>query len=604
MPHTPCPMPHTALPPDISLPIENYALIGDCITAALVGRNGSIDWLCWPRFDSAACFAALLGTPDHGRYRIAPVTYAGSTRHYRDGSLVLETVFDTPEGQVALIDFMVPGTPHSTLIRTVEGRHGQVPMRMELALRFDFGLSVPWVTKRQGGNGIVAIAGPDMVVLRTSVALRGESLQTVADFTVCAGERVHFVMTHCASHILRPPMPDADDALCDTEAFWAAWSARMTCDGPWAGAIKRSLMVLKALTYAPTGGIVAAPTTSLPEKLGGSRNWDYRYCWLRDATITLLAFMGAGYTEEAEAWAVWLHRSIAGSADQVQIMYGIGGERRLPEWEVTWLPGYRGAGPVRVGNAAATQLQLDIYGEVMSALHQARTAKLLETGETWSLQRSLLLHLEGVWQMPDDGMWETRGGAKPFTFSKVMAWVAFDRCIQDAEAYGLEAPLERWRAVRDTIHATVCREGFDSGRQTFVQSFGSSALDATLLLIPAMGFLPYHDPRITGTIAAIERNLLQDGFVMRYRAKDQADGLPDGEGAFLACSFWLATALHRTGRREEARALFERLMALQNDVGLLAEEYDPRTRHFTGNFPQAFSHVALITAAMAIGEMR
>ncbi len=583
-----------------ALPIEDYALIGDCITAALVGRNGSIDWLCWPRFDSAACFAALIGTPAHGRYAIAPTHHAGCTRRYRDGSLVLETLFDTKDGQVALIDFMVPGAPHSTLVRIVEGRTGRVPMRMELALRFDYGLSVPWVTKRQGGNGIVAIAGPEMVVLRAPVELRGEDMQTVADFTVAEGERLHFVMTHCASHQPRPAMPDGDDALFDTEEFWAAWSQRMTYDGPYADAVKRSLLTLKCLTYAPTGGIVAAPTTSLPEQLGGTRNWDYRYCWLRDATITLFAFMGAGFTDEAASWADWLHRSIAGSADQVQIMYGIAGERRLAEWEADWLPGYQGASPVRIGNAAATQLQLDVYGEVMSALHQAREAKLLERSETWSLQRSLLDHLEQVWRLPDEGMWETRGGAQHFTFSKVMAWVAFDRCIADVETFGLDGPVDHWRTIRNEIHAEICQHGFDPGRNTFVQYFGGQALDATLLLIPSVNFLPYDDPRIQGTIAAIEQDLLQDGFVLRYRAEGQADGLPDGEGAFLACSFWLATALHRTGRQQDARTLLDRLMALQNDVGLLSEEYDPRARRFTGNFPQAFSHVALITAALAI----
>ncbi len=586
--------------PQSPLAIEDYALIGDCVTAALVGKNGSIDWLCWPRFDGAACFAALLGTREHGCYLIAPAQITGITRHYRDGSLVLETVFDTPDGQVALIDFMVPGAEHSTIVRIVEGRGGRVPMRMELALRFDYGLSVPWVTKRQGGNGIVAIAGPDMVVLRAPVELRGEDLRTVADFMVTEGERLHFVMIHCASHLRRPALPDADDALFTTEEYWSEWSGRNTYRGPWAKAVQRSLLTLKCLTYAPTGGIVAAPTMSLPEKLGGTRNWDYRYCWLRDATITLFAFMGAGYFGEAETWADWLHRSIAGSADQVQIMYGIGGERRLPEWEVTWLPGYQGAGPVRVGNAAATQLQLDVYGEVMDALHQARGAKLLAMSESWSLQYSLLTHLEEVWRLPDEGMWETRGGPKPFTFSKVMAWVAFDRCIKDIETYGLEGPVDRWRAVRDEIHRTVCRDGFDPVRNSFVQYFGSRALDASLLLIPATGFLPYDDPRIRGTIAAIEEDLVQDGFVLRYRAEGQADGLPDGEGAFLACSFWLATALHRCGRKEDARTLLDRLMALQNDVGLLAEEYDPATRRFTGNFPQAFSHVALITAAMAI----
>ncbi len=587
--------------PANALPIEDYALIGDCSTAALVGRNGSIDWLCWPRFDSGACFAALLGNEQNGRFLLAPaVQSAPATRHYRDGSLVLETVFDSPDGQVAIIDFMVPEAPNSCIVRIVEGRRGTVPMRMELALRFDYGTSVPWVTKRPGGNGIVAIAGPEMVVLRTSVPLHGETMKTVSDFTVTEGSSISFVLTHCASHLPIPPSLDAEDALYAAEQQWGAWSGRLAYDGPWAAAVKRSLLTLKCLTYAPTGGIVAAPTTSLPECLTGSRNWDYRFCWLRDATITLFAFMATGYYDEAASWAEWLHRSIAGSPEQVQIMYGIGGERRLEELTVNFLPGYQGAAPVRVGNAAATQLQLDVYGEVMDALHQARFAKLLTNTETWSLQRALLDHLETIWQQPDEGLWETRGGPRHFTFSKVMAWVAFDRGIRDAEAFGLEAPVERWREVRDIIHATVCRDGYDEQLGSFVQSFGAKALDASLLLIPIVGFLPHDDPRIRGTVAAIERDLLVDGFVLRYRTDDGGDGLPSGEGAFLACSFWLASAMHLQGRTAEAHALFERLLGLCNDVGLLSEEYDPKAGRFTGNFPQAFSHVALITTALTL----
>jgi len=593
--------PPTTVLPATALPIEDYALIGDCSTAALVGRNGSIDWLCWPRFDSGACFAALLGNEQNGRFLLAPTTQSGpATRHYRDGSLVLETVFDTPDGQVAVIDFMVPESLHSCIVRIVEGRRGTVPMRMELSLRFDYGTSIPWVTKRQGGNGIVAIAGPEMVVLRTNVPLRGEAMQTVADFTVTEGSSVQFVLIRSASHLPMPPSVDADDALYATEQHWAAWSGRLAYDGPWAAAIKRSLLTLKCLTYAPTGGIVAAPTTSLPECLTGSRNWDYRFCWLRDATITLFAFMSTGYYDEAVSWAEWLHRSIAGSPDQVQIMYGIAGERRLQELTIPWLPGYQGAAPVRIGNAAATQLQLDVYGEVMDALHQARSAKLLTNTQTWSLQCALLEHLETIWQEPDEGLWETRGGPRHFTFSKVMAWVAFDRGIQDAEANGLEGPIDHWRVVRDTIHATVCRDGYDEQLGSFVQSFEAKALDATLLLIPIVGFLPHDDPRISGTVAAIERDLLVDGFVLRYRTDDGGDGLPPGEGAFLACSFWLASALHHQGRTAEAQALFERLLGLCNDVGLLSEEYDPRACRLTGNFPQAFSHVALITAALTL----
>ena len=587
--------------PANALPIEDYALIGDCTTAALVGRNGSIDWLCWPRFDSSACFAALLGNEGHGRFLLAPAGQNGpATRRYRDGTLVLETLFDTPDGQVAVIDFMVPESRNSCIVRIVKGRRGAVPMRMELSLRFDYGNSVPWVTKRQGGNGIVAIAGPEMVVLRTNVQLRGEAMQTVAEFTVKEGDTVNFVLTHSASHLPRPLSIDADDALYRTEQFWTTWSDGMSYDGPWAPAVQRSLLTLKCLTFAPTGGIVAAPTTSLPEALKGPRNWDYRFCWLRDATITLFAFMSTGYYDEATAWAEWLHRSIAGSPDQVQIMYGIAGERRLAETTVDFLPGYQGAAPVRVGNAAATQVQLDVYGEVMDALHQARGAKLLANTETWALQRALLSHLDAIWQDPDEGLWETRGGRRHFTFSKVMAWAAFDRGVRDAEAFGLEAPLDQWRETRDAIHATVLRDGYNEKLGSFVQSFGSEALDASLLLMPMMGFLPHDDPRIRGTVAAVERDLLVDGFVLRYRTEDGKDGLPAGEGAFLACSFWLASAMHLQGRTAEARALFERLLALCNDVGLLSEEYDPKAGRFTGNFPQAFSHVALINTALTL----
>ncbi len=581
--------------------IEDYALIGDCTTAALIGRDGSVDWLCWPRFDSAACFAAMLGGPEHGRFKLAPAEAAYSVkRSYRAGSLVLETVFECEGGQVVLIDFMVPEAPCSTLVRIVEGRRGTVQMQLDLALRFDYGLSVPWVTRRKGGNGFVAVAGPELAVLRTPVALHGRDLRTVSEFTVREGDRVPFVLTHGPSHLPPPISVDADDALYATEEYWANWSGRCTYDGPWAEVVQRSLLTLKCLTYAPTGGIVAAPTTSLPESLGGVRNWDYRFCWLRDATITLFAFMAAGYTEEAGAWAGWLHRSIAGSPEQVQIMYGIAGERRLEESEVPWLPGYQGAAPVRVGNAAATQLQLDVYGEVMDALHQARSAKLLTNPQSWSLQRALLEHLEEIWQQPDEGLWETRGGRRHFTFSKVMAWVAFDRGIKDAEINGLEAPLDRWRQVRDQIHATVCRDGYDEKLGSFTQSFGDPALDASLLLIATVGFLPHDDPRVQGTVQVVERELLVDGFVLRYRTEGGDDGLPGGEGAFLACSFWLASAWHMQGRHAEAKQLFERLLGLRNDVGLLSEEYDPGAKRMTGNFPQAFSHVALITTALTL----
>jgi GH15 family glucan-1,4-alpha-glucosidase len=586
--------------------IEDYALIGDCLTAALVGRNGSIDWLCLPRFDSPACFAALLGTPEHGRFLIAPEGDGPpATRRYLDGSLVLESVFTTHEGEVALIDFMVPQdattAPNTTIVRIIEGRRGRVSMRMELILRFDYGLTMPWVTRRHGGNGIVAIAGPEMVVLRTPIELRGEDMKTVGEFTVAEGERVNFVLTHGASHLKLPMSPDPDDALYDTQEYWSNWGASLKYDGPHAEVVKRSLIILKGLTYAPTGGIVAAATTSLPEQPGGPRNWDYRFCWLRDAVITLFAFMGAGFTAEAQAWAKWLHRAVAGSPAQLQIMYGLGGERRLEEMELPWLPGYANSRPVHTGNAAHDQLQLDVYGEVMSALHMARKAGLLD-GESWALQRGMLEHLETIWDQPDEGMWETRGGRRQFTFSKIMAWVAFDRGIEDAEKYGFDAgeDVVRWRGVRDAIHARVCRDGFDPDLNSFTQSFGDKALDASLLLIPSMGFLPIDDPRVAGTIAAVERDLLVDGFVLRYRPEKSGDGLPGNEGAFLACSFWLASVMHMQGRVDEACALFDRLVGLCNDVGLLSEEYDPKAKAFRGNTPQAFSHVALVTTAMRL----
>lgn len=585
-----------------ALPIEDYAMIGDCSTSALVGRNGSIDWLCLPRFDSAACFAALVGTPVNGRFVVCPQSPGEpATRRYMDGSLVLETIFKTPEGEVALIDFMVPGSSNSSLVRIVRGRSGRVPMYMELAIRFDFGLTIPWVTRRDGGNGIVAVAGPEMLVLRTPVPLEGKDLKTVARFDVAEGEQVYFALTHAASHEPVPISPDPEDALFRTQEYWAAWSGRCRYEGPAADAVRRSLLVLKGLTFAATGGIVAAATTSLPECLGGARNWDYRFCWLRDAVITLVAFMGAGYTEESKAWAIWLHRSVAGSPEQLQIMYGIAGERRLEERELEWLIGYQGANPVRTGNAAAGQLQLDVYGEVMAALHEARESGLLDDTESWSVQRALLEHLEEIWEQPDEGMWETRGGRRHFTFGKVMAWVAFDNGVKDAEAFGLTGPLERWRATRDRIHAEVCAKGYDAERNTFVQSFGSKALDASLLLIPTVYFLPADDPRMLGTVAAIERELMVDGFVLRYRNEESCDGLKGNEGAFLACSFWLASVMHMQGRVDEARALFDRLVGLCNDVGLLSEEYDPVAKRLTGNFPQAFSHVALVTTALRLG---
>ncbi len=583
-----------------ALPIEDYALIGDCLTGALVGRNGSVDWLCWPRFDGGACFAALLGTPRHGRWLIAPAQAAAArvTRSYRGDTLVLETVFELPDGSAAVIDFMPTGREHSSVVRIVEGRRGSVAFTLELLLRFDYGSATPWVRKLDDGSGICAIVGPDTAVLRSPVPLSGRDQSTVADFSVNAGERLSFTLTHSISH-LAPPAPfDALAALADTEAFWRGWSERCEYQGPWQKSVLRSLLTLKALTYAPTGGIVAAVTTSLPEQLGGTRNWDYRYCWLRDAALTLLALMEGGYYDEAAAWRQWLQRSVAGNPDELQIMYGIAGERRLVEWTPTWLPGYQGAAPVRIGNAASEQLQLDVYGDVIGALHQGRFKQLAEPESAWPIQVAFIEHLATIWNQPDDGIWEIRGAPRQFTHSKVMAWMAFDRSIRDAEHFQLPAPLERWRQVRDAIHAEVCAKGFDAARNTFTQSYGAAALDASLLLIPQTGFLPIDDPRVAGTIQAIERELLVDGFVLRYRTDGGDDGLPPGEGAFLPCSFWLADAYAMQGRHAAAQQLFERLLGLANDVGLLSEEYDPQARRLVGNFPQAFSHLALISAAM------
>ncbi len=586
-------------------PIEDYALIGDCQTGALVSKHGSIDWLCWPRFDSGACFAALLGSPENGRFLLGPGGGGKAhARRYRAHTPILESDFATDWGSVTITDFMLPGADSGTLVRIVHGTGGSVEMRMELALRFDYGQSIPWVTKRKGGNGIVAMAGPDQVVLRTDAPLRGEGMMTVSDFTIREGERISFVLTHCDSHRDPPIAVDPEDALYQTETSWQEWWVGYRYEGEWEQYIKRSLLTLKCLTYKTTGGIVAAPTTSLPEEFGGVRNWDYRFCWLRDASITLFAFMQAGHYEEAANWASWLQRSVGGTPDQLQIMYGIAGERMLEERTLDHLPGYQGARPVRVGNAAAKQVQLDVYGEVCSALSQARRGKLMGDGQAWSLQRALLQHLTVIWREPDMGLWETRGGARHFTFSKVMAWVAFDRSIEDAEREGFEAPLDDWKATRDEIHATVCREGFDAELNSFVQSFGSKALDASLLMIPVVGFLPGDDPRVVGTLDAIEQGLMEDGFVLRYRAEQESDGLPGQEGAFLACSFWLVSARHLAGRTEDARRLFKRLLGLVNDVGLLAEEYDWRQKRFAGNFPQAFSHVALITTALLLGGVR
>lgn len=578
------------------LPIEDYALIGDCRTAALVGRDGSIDWLCFPRFDSGACFAALLGTPGHGRWLIAPAAEAHSVRRrYRDGTLILETDFETSEGAVRIIDWMPLADGRRDLVRIVEGLRGRVTMRMELIIRFDYGSIVPWV--RRSGDTLLATAGPDTLELRTGVAIRGEDLKTVAEFPVSHGERIPFALNYRPSHEAPRQALDPERALTASETDWRRWSRRGTYPKRWREAVVRSLITLKALTYAPTGGIVAAATTSLPEQQGGVRNWDYRFCWLRDATFTLNALLLAGYHEEAIAWREWLLRAVAGSPDDLQILYSVTGERRLDEYEVGWLPGYGDAAPVRVGNAAAKQFQLDVYGEVMDTLHLARVAGLHPEPAAWRIQLVLLEFLESHWQQPDEGIWEMRGPRRQFTHSKVMAWVAFDRAIRDVEAFGLDGPVERWRQVREAIHAQVCGAGYDAPRNTFVQSYGATQLDASLLLIPQVGFLPPDDPRVRGTVEAIERELVVDGLVLRYSTAAGVDALPPGEGAFLPCSFWLADGLALIGRRAEAETLFERLLGIGNDLGLLSEEYDPRARRMLGNFPQALTHMALINTA-------
>jgi GH15 family glucan-1,4-alpha-glucosidase len=577
--------------------IEDYALIGDLSTAALVGRDGSIDWLCWPRFDSDACFAALLGSPAHGRWQVAPVGGAAPvTRRYRPNTLILETRFETADGAATLIDFMPPRSDGSHLVRMVVGESGKVKMHTELVLRFGYGATVPWVT-RVDDQTLQGIAGPDTVLVRSDVRLRGENFKTVGDFIVAAGETTSFVLTYVPLHTSIPKPLDPQQALASTERFWTRWAAKSKIEGPWREAVTRSLITLKALTYAPTGGMVAAVTTSLPEQLGGERNWDYRFCWLRDATLTLLALMNGGYYEEANKWRDWLLRAVAGSPGQMQIMYGIGGERRLTEWEADWLSGYEGSAPVRIGNAAHEQIQLDVFGEMMDAMHQARIGKLAPSESRWELQQEFIAHLEKVWSNVDNGIWEVRGEKLHFTYSKAMAWVAFDRTIKSAERFGLDGSVEHWKKIRDEIHADVCRLGFDTALNTFVRSYGSKQLDASLLLLPAIGFLPPEDPRIRGTVAAVERSLVTDGLVRRYNTDAADDGLPAGEGVFLACSFWLVDAYLMLGRREDAERLFERLLSLRNDVGLLSEEYDPYANRLIGNFPQAFSHLALVNSA-------
>jgi GH15 family glucan-1,4-alpha-glucosidase len=577
--------------------IEDYAVIGNCETIALVGRDGSIDWLCLPRFDSPACFSALLGAPEHGRWLIAPKEGDfRTTRRYRGDTMILETVFRTESGAASLIDFMARRDGSSELVRLVRGLQGEVALRMELIVRFEYGAFTPWVSRREDGR-LQFIAGPHKLMLDTAASTRGEDLRTLGEFSVTAGQEVSFVLNWSLSHRPPPSPIDGPEALKQVESLWSEWSTTYHPPEDGSDAVIRSLLTLKALSHWETGGIVAAGTTSLPEKLGGPRNWDYRYCWLRDATFALYALIGAGFLDEAKAWHEWLLRAAAGAPDELQIMYGVAGERRLVEYEIPWLPGYQGAAPVRVGNAAVTQLQLDVYGEVLDAFYLARRAGLAASDDTWALERALVSHLETIWREPDEGIWEVRGGRRHFTHSKVMAWVAFDRAARSIEEFGLEGPLERWREVREAIHREVCERGFDPDQNAFVQSFGEKALDASVLLIPLVGFLPPDDARVRGTVAAIERRLLRDGLVLRYDTGEGTDGLPPGEGAFLACSFWLADNYILLGRYHEARALFDRLLALRNDVGLLAEEYDPHNKRQLGNFPQAFSHLALINTA-------
>jgi GH15 family glucan-1,4-alpha-glucosidase len=588
----------------MALRIEDYAMIGDLQTAALVSREGSIDWLCFPRFDSGACFAALLGDEDNGRWVIEPnVAFRGVDRRYRGDTLILETEWLTAEGAVRVLDFMPPRGAAPDVVRIVEGIRGRVPMRSELVIRFDYGSIVPWVRRMNEAGTRVAVAGPDALCLRTQAPVRGEHFRTLSDFVVEEGDRVAFTLTWFPSHTEYPAAIDAVQALRDTEEYWNAWCERSEFEGDWSNEVKRSLIVLKALTYAPTGGIVAAPTTSLPEHLGGVRNWDYRYCWLRDATLTLLAFLHGGYEDEAKDWRHWLLRAAAGDPADLQIMYGVGGERRLTELELSWLAGYAGSAPVRIGNAASEQLQLDVYGEVLDALYQARAHGLPSEDPAWALQRKLLEWLEDGWRQPDEGLWEIRGPRRHFTHSKVMCWVAFDRAVRTCEGQGRNGPVEDWRRIRDEIHDEVLRKGYDASIASFTQSYGSQELDASLLLIPLVGFLPATDERVEGTIDAIQRTLMRDGFVVRYLTHEAGvDGLPPGEGVFLPCSFWLVDCLELLGRHDEARSLFERLVGVCNDLGLISEEFDPEAQRLLGNFPQAFTHLALVNSACNIRE--
>jgi GH15 family glucan-1,4-alpha-glucosidase len=592
----------------MSKPIEDYGVIGNMISAALVGRDGSIDWLCLPRFDSAACFAALLGNSEHGRWLLAPEDPSCLiSRHYVPGTAVLETRFETAAGACTLIDFMPPTDDEEKVdvVRIVRGERGEVSMGMELVLRFNYGQAVPWVRRRD--YGLSAIAGPDAVELHTAVALEGRDMKSIARFTVRENESVPFTLSYHRSHKTPHFVPDRSESLDRTISWWHEWSKRCrfdTTNDAWHDAVVRSLITLKLLTFKPTGGIVAAPTTSLPEAIGGGRNWDYRYCWLRDSALTLYALLNAGYREEAEAWRQWLLRAAAGHPKQLHIMYAIAGERWLPENEVPWLPGYEGSLPVRIGNEAIGQIQLDVYGELVETLHAAREADLAPLAEAWRLQRVLLDHLETVWQKPDHGLWEIRGKPRAFTHSRLMCWVAFDRAIKSAEHFRLKGPVDHWRELRDTIHADICEHGFVPSRNSFVQHYGGEALDASLLLIPQVGFLPADDPRVAGTVEAIERELVRNGFVLRYSTDEVDDGIGGEEGAFLACSFWLADAYVMLGRLDDAATLFDSLLAVRNDLGLLAEEYDPVQKRLLGNFPQGFSHIGLINTAFNLVKAR
>jgi GH15 family glucan-1,4-alpha-glucosidase len=586
--------------------IEDYAFLSDTQTGALVSRDGCVDWLCFPRFDSGACFASLLGDRENGHWKFAPAEEITATRRrYRGDTLILETEIETAEGAVRLIDFMPPRGKNPDIVRIIEGLRGNVRMKMELIIRFDYGQIVPWVRKKNGD--VEAIAGPDAIVLRTPIETRGEDLTTVAEFNVTQGDRIPFVLTWFASHEEPPRAIHPEHALQQTENYWASWSKGCQHQGPWREAVVRSLITLKGLTYAPTGGIVAAATTSLPEEVGGVRNWDYRYCWLRDASFTLYALMNAGYLDEARAWREWLLRTVAGSAAQMQIMYGVHGERRLEEFELPWLSGYENSKPVRIGNAASNQFQLDVYGEVMAAMYVAHRAGIETNDSDWRLQVALMKSLESRWEEPDEGIWEVRGGRRQFTHSKLMAWVAFDRAVKLVENCDCEAAeqIERWREIRDAIHRQVCEQGYNVKKKAFTQFYGSEQLDASLLMLPLVGFLPPRDERVVGTVDAIQRELMEDGLILRYRQeKNNVDGLPGSEGVFLPCSFWLVDCLQLLGRGDEAREMFERLLGLRNDLGLLSEEYDPRAKRQLGNFPQAFSHVALVNSARMLAGDR